>query len=455
MSEINSAPAPVSSESSPSDLMSGIMDTIDPGGSDSSSSTDSVLLNSDGELAPEADDEPLHPEDPDADEGLEAAATAASTDPAKPKAEAPKPATPDQPEWDEEVGAPKILKTSKGDEIYQWPKDRGQRIYEGYKSSKAYQEIAPTIEEARAHQGAFIDQMHMLGDLRGESPKGVDTFLGHWNKMAPNAVVTAAEAMVQHLPLANPPAYQKLEAGVMNRTTDRFYQEYLTANEAGNRDLAARYLFAAQSLDFLQNRPARDPNGITRPAPVNEREQSLRQREEALSRTQTQQESAEWKTWSESVNTGIRTEMQGELDKSLTPLKALKDANPKAYDRAVKDLNEAIREGLDADQNWNDLFNLRYNQSRRSKSDADRTVIRNQYLGRFRVELAKRAPGIVKEFTDTFMAGANARRAKVENSTSRKEVSGGAASSTKPVAPGGRYRAATDVEGKVAALLGL
>lgn len=452
MSEINGAPAPVSSEASPSDLMSGIMDTIDPGGSDSPSS-DSVQLNSEGELAKEPDDEPLHPEDPDAEDGLDTAAAAAPPDPAAPKAEAPKPG--DQPEWDEEVGAPKILKTSKGDEVYQWPKDRGQRIYEGYKSSKAYQEIAPTIEEARAHQGAFIDQMQMLGDLRGESPTGVDTFLGHWNKMAPQAVVTAAETMVAHLPNANPAAYAKLESGVMDRTTDRFYQEYLTAKEAGNKNLADRYLFAAQSIDFLQNRPAKDPNGITRPAPVNEREQALKQREDALSKTQTQQEADQWKTWSDATNTGIRTEMQGELDKSLLPLKALKDANPKAYDRAVKDLNDAIRDGLDSDQNWNDLFNLRYKQSRKSKSDTDRTALRNQYLGRFRVELAKRAPGIVREFTDTFMASAATRRAKVENSNTRKEVSGGASSSTKPVAPGGRYKAATDVQGKIDALLGL
>jgi hypothetical protein len=362
-------------------------------------------------------------------------------------------------EWDPEVGAPDILKDSKGKEIYQWSKARGERIYHGYKAAQQYQEIAPTVEDARTHQQAFVEKEQMMADFSSGEPDRVENFLAFLNKTSPAAMPQAMEILAKGLPTGNPEAYKALRNNVISSEANSFYADAkrLLAADPNSQD-GQKYLFAAQTLDFLAGRPFRQLDQVSLPSEPDARETALAAREAEIKKYESQRSENEWKQFEggfqKTIQEGFKTQISEVFDE---PLKALKAANPKMYDRAVTELREEVRKGMAADQNFSQLYKLKMDQLRSNRNDAAAKALRQQYLGRTRIEVAKRAGSIIKDYSTAFVAANAADHAKLKQSAARKEVQSGAgASGSKGIAlDNQRYAAAKTVDDKVNALFGL
>lgn len=362
-----------------------------------------------------------------------------------------------QSDWDDETGEPSIRTNNKGEKIYQWPEPRAKRIYEGYKLSKEYGEIAPTVADAKAHSDAFTQRELMLGDLTSDDPARVDTFLGWMNRTSPKAMEHAASLLPKGLKTANPEAYQKLRTGVFEDAASEFYTAAKQAQDAGNTQDADRYLFLAQSIDYHLNRPflANSFDEIKLQTPVDQREAELVAREAKIREQEQRNETARWDSWRQSTNAAIKSEVDSLLTSALEPLKHIKEQAPRLFERARKQLLDDVRAGIASDKNFDRLFQSRFMQAKTSQTEDVRAALKQQYVARVRTEINKARRSIIEDFGATYLKQASDRRDKQANAASRREptTQGTATNGGVPLAD--KVKNAKTAGDKIDALLGI
>ena len=365
---------------------------------------------------------------------------------------------PDGEEWDEEVGAPEVSKGEKGKQAYTWTKERGERIYQGYKTAQQYSEIAPTIEEARQHQASHVGQELLRSDFQSGDPNRVNSVLGHLNKLSPDGMVHAAGILPSGLKSDNPAAYTKLRSEMSSVMADEFYQD---ANRlrATDPEEADRYEFAAKTMDFISGRPQGQQSTPATPRPmaadpVDSRLAEIKAREEALKSHETTQQTAKWDSFQKSTNAEIRTQIDKAIDEALAPIAKFKDKSPVMYKNLRDGVYRDLKTSLSSDKSWTTLFQVRYADARSTQSDEDRAELSRRYVGKARTALAKLTPAAVKEFSQTFVATSDQAHDRQNRSAEKTEVSGGAARGDRSLTlPNSRYKEAKTVDEKVNALL--
>jgi hypothetical protein len=367
---------------------------------------------------------------------------------ADPAAEAKPSTAPTDVQFDDEVGAPDVVERD-GEKEWHWKESRARTIYAGYEESKKYREIAPTVEEATSHRAAYIDHLAMAADLRSNDPARVNRFLNYWGQQAP--IANVAQQLLETSRTSNPEVYAAMSTSVLADAAERFYREYAALPNRGSEE-AQRLLYGAQLLEWLTKGEYRQPDAIQAPDPVAERLADIQRRENAVRKVETDRIQAARTNFRQTTDSEIRRAISTDIEEALKPIAGLKKNQPLVYNAAVAELQKTIRSVVGADQQWNTMFRLRYEQALGGKlSDEDRAALVTMFRNRAYRAIATAKAKVINSVGKTVVQQSQETHQRMDELSKRKEAGGGAPS--RPTLP--NQLAGKDVASKINEILGI
>lgn len=354
-------------------------------------------------------------------------------------------------EFDEETGPPRVTEEN-GKKEWHWEESRAKTIYAGYKEAKQYRDVAPTVQEAQVHRDAYVDNVAMHAHFRSGDPNKIDHFIKYWNRQAPQSMNVVAERLFQESRQNNPTVYQGMVKTTLQDVADQFFHEYAGIPDKENSEEARKLLFAGRMLHWYLGQEWPDEHNIPAQDPTAERLAEVERREADVKKFHEDRVQSQWGGFTNVVNMGIRAAVQADIDEALKPIADLKKTQPLVWKAATNELRDAIRKAISADKSWNTLYGLKYEESKRTMSDADRKDLVTMYRNRARRAIGSVKAKVLSSVGTSVVSQSEQEHKRLEEASKRKEPKGSAPT---PAKVGSKDLQGKTLEEKISTILGV
>jgi hypothetical protein len=344
------------------------------------------------------------PDSAESTETAEETADPVDTDPVEqPEAELPEVESPEeeaeveQPEQAEQEpvddGIKERLKAN-GNKEYVVRQAQFERFRQHEQAVKQFQEVfgePPTPELLQDAASARLAQVAMMTDFMSGDPQAHENFLGEFQRIANEAVqrgevaqdpMTAlAERFPDFLSQHNPEAHGRLSEKVVRSTLDDLYD---AAQQSGDANLWR----AIQNIDnkiFKKYRP--EASMTARPDPVDQRLQTVMQREQRLTQKEQQESAARWTSRLKGAQTQNLQAASEAIAATLQPVEAAYQKFPEAFDGIKTKMNSLVENAIKQDTNWVAYQEKLVQQMRTTTSEQKRDAIQAQIVSRHRTKV--------------------------------------------------------------------
>lgn len=313
-----------------------------------------------------------------------------------------------------------ILKSPEGQRLY-------QRMAQGHKFVKELAKPTteggighnPSVQDVRNYFTAHTNAVAMWGDYTSGDPKRVGNFLGHWfgrdksGNIRPSSM-QALEQLEPALAQIGPEEYSQVATPILQRYKDSIVAKWQTETDPKLKEalrLAAHVLHHDINDEWLANDEA---FGAPSAQPANGNGNRTAQERAEIQRQWDQLNAAKHAgvqesvgRWNSQLHAAEQQVLDGEIEKALKPLAAMKTATPEVYNSVKDRFVRQVEAALQSDPELWRLYQARVEQARRTGNPAVIEQVVKNYLNlAVPVIQAKRKPflkgagGVVQQQND-------------------------------------------------------
>jgi hypothetical protein len=273
---------------------------------------------------------------------------------------------------------------------------RYQTVYGGYQTAKAAESVfgEPLTEDlARSLQADRVAQIQMATDFLSPDPADHGRFLQNFAQMAEEArksgyiahdpFETLAQQFVPFLEQHNPAALKNIEAPITERFFSSMRAKAAQQLAGGKKDLMVALQWLEREHYNRYTSEAELAKMSATPDPLEARERSITEREQAITQQQSQAQQQRYVQWQNDTAAGGRAAIANAVDEVISPIAEQWAKFPNGLKGIKQQLHQLVVDAIKQDPAWVSERKADFKRALYAQSEQARAQIRGEIERRY------------------------------------------------------------------------